>query len=147
MVSLQWFFSDRFLCGCASFVCAFHCFAFACEFWLFCGSILSAGSRSELRGVDTRHFEVRRVLLGHRPFDFFKSNLRLPFTPPSGRLSGPSERSHRRMVEQQIEGINNVDLNLHNLEDEFLLLNCKISSPITFLFSLLLLWRLYFEIS
>ena len=35
-----------------------------------CGSILSAGSRSELRGVDTRLFEVRRVLLGHRPFDF-----------------------------------------------------------------------------
>jgi len=35
-----------------------------------CGSILSVGSRSELRGVDTRLFEVRRVLLGHRPFDF-----------------------------------------------------------------------------
>ena len=55
-----------------------------------CGSILSAGSRSELRGVDTRHFEVRRVLLGHRPLDFFKIEFAAPIYPPSGRLFGPS---------------------------------------------------------
>jgi len=40
------------------------------------------------------------------------------------------------MVEQQTGGTKYVDLKLHNLEDESLLLPCKISSPIYFFFHL-----------
>ena len=40
------------------------------------------------------------------------------------------------MVERQIGDTKDVDLKLHNLENESLLLPCKISSPISFFFPL-----------
>ena len=49
-----------------------------------------------------------------------------------GAASSSIERPHQGMVEQQIGGTKDVDLNLHNLEDESLLLPCKISSPFSF---------------
>ena len=40
------------------------------------------------------------------------------------------------MMELQIGGTKDVDLKIHNLEDESLLLPCKISSSISFFFPL-----------
>jgi len=42
----------------------------------------------------------------------------------------------KEVVEQQIGGTKDVDLKLHNLEDESLLLSCKFSSPISLLLPL-----------
>ena len=64
-------------------------------------SITSADSRSELCGTDT----LRPRCVGcNRDFSlrFFKSNLRLPFTPPSGRLFGPSAGEADHVSEYQV---------------------------------------------
>jgi hypothetical protein len=49
-----------------------------------------------------------------------------------GAIEVGYRRPSSRVVEQQIGGTKDLDLNLHNIEDESLLLSCKISFPITF---------------